>query len=87
MGEPLETGSLGFTEGRKQSLDVAPAVRTQHALRLKCSLWANTLVVVPSSQIKAATSDRFDPLFILECHILTVTSDQRFYKLPQSLRF
>jgi len=86
VGEPLETGGF-FTKGLKQSLDVAPAVRTQHALKIKCSRLANTLIAVPSSQIKAAATDRFDPHFILKLHNLKVTIDQGFYKVLQSSYF
>ena len=83
MGEPLKTRGLGLTEGLKQSLHVAPAVRTQHARKLKSSRLANTLIAGPTSQVKAALPDRFDPRLILNHHILTVTTDPRFYKLPQ----
>jgi hypothetical protein len=83
MGEPLETRGLGLTEGLKQSLNVAAAVRTQHALKLKCSRMVNTLIAGPLSQTKAATLDRFDPHFILQRHILTETRCKRFYQLPQ----
>jgi hypothetical protein len=86
VGEPLETRSLGLTEGLKQSLHVAPAIRTQHTLKLKRTGFANTLIAGTSSQVKAATPDRFDPHFILERSILTDTSDKRFYKLPQLSR-
>jgi hypothetical protein len=87
MGEPLETRGVGLTEGLKQPLHIAPAVRTQHALKFRCPRLLNTLISVTSAQTKAALSDRFNPHFIFERHILTVTSDQRFYKLPQLSRF
>lgn len=86
VAEPLETRGARLTEGLKQSLHIAPAVKTQHALKVKCPRLSNTPIAVTSSQIKAALPERFDPYFILERHILTVTNDQRFYKLPQLSR-
>ena len=87
MGKPLETRSAGLTEGLKQSLHIAPTVWIQHALELKFPRLANTLIAVTSSQIQAAIPYRSDPFFIVERHMLTVASDQRFYKLPQPLCF
>ncbi len=67
--------------------EIAPTVGTQDALKLKSLRWENSLIVISSSQNEATFPDRFDPLFILEHHIFTITSDKRFYKLPQALRF
>ena len=51
VGEPLETRGVGLTEGLKQSLHIAPTVRTQQALEFKCLRLADTLIAVTSSQI------------------------------------
>jgi len=50
-GKPLETSGVGLTEGLKQSLNISPTVRTQHALELKSLHLANTLTAISWSQI------------------------------------
>jgi hypothetical protein len=73
MGEPLETRSAGLTEGFKQSFDVPPALLSQHALEGTGWRWAHTLIAVTSLQIEGAFGNRFDPRFIVQCHIFSVT--------------
>lgn len=76
MGEPLETRRVGLGEWLQQSFYIAPAVRSQHALKPKRLHLANTLIASTYAEVQAAAGDRLNPRFVVERYILPHTSDQ-----------